>query len=137
MSTEGSRRFRANHPGYDAAMRKKHQLTYVEAVRKTNTRRLYGISADAAFAMFEEQGHSCKVCGTTNPNDNLSRWHVDHDHATGEVRGVLCPQCNKALGLMKDSAHILRAAADYLDPPTEGFKKFLSLYPTSSLSMMK
>jgi len=63
---------------------------------------------------------------------NSAKWQKaiintpDELFAMFEVQGYSCP-----------SPALLRAAADYLDPPTEGFKKFLSLYPTSSLSMMK
>lgn len=52
---------------------------------------------------------SCEICGSS---DSLK---VDHDHVTMEVRGILCHNCNVALGHMKDSPGLLRKAADYLE----------------------
>ena len=52
---------------------------------------------------------ACPVCARTGP------LVVDHDHATGRVRGWLCAQCNNALGLAQDSPKILRALARYLE----------------------
>jgi hypothetical protein len=41
-------------------------------------------------------------------------WCVDHDHATGRVRGLLCAACNAALGLLQDNPRVILSAADYL-----------------------
>jgi hypothetical protein len=57
----------------------------------------------------------CAVCGRPDPE------HVDHDHATGVVRGVLCFNCNGGLGQFRDNPMFLAAAIEYLerrrDPP--------------------
>ena len=53
----------------------------------------------------------CEVCGEPS-NKTL---HIDHDHATGAVRGVLCEGCNHALGNAKDNPALLRSLADYLE----------------------
>lgn len=60
--------------------------------------------------MAEAQGHKCAICKQT-PNHTL---HADHNHATGEVRGLLCRQCNLALGGFKDSITNLSAAIAYI-----------------------
>ena len=62
--------------------------------------------------MFEEQGKSCKICDTKS-EDHLS-FHVDHCHDTGEVRGVLCNNCNAGLGMFQDNLELLFMAIDYL-----------------------
>ena len=55
---------------------------------------------------------SCDICG----KDELeSKLVVDHCHASGKVRGVLCYSCNTSLGKFKDSPELLRSAADYLE----------------------
>ncbi|MEZ0067481.1 hypothetical protein ABIA32_003494 [Streptacidiphilus sp. MAP12-20] len=51
----------------------------------------------------------CLICLSPKPE------HVDHDHETGRVRGILCFACNAALGQMKDRPDALRRAADYLE----------------------
>jgi len=75
--------------------------------------RLYRMT-DAGFAsMLAEQGGGCAVDKTHKMRG--SNWHIDHDHRTGAVRGILCGNCNKALGYAHDHPATLRALADYLE----------------------
>lgn len=74
----------------------------------------YGISPAEFQALLASQGGKCGVCQTPEPRGK-STWHVDHDHTTGIVRGILCITCNIALGMMHDDAARCRAAADYLE----------------------
>ena len=74
--------------------------------------RRYGITADQFDAMVEAQGGVCALCRARKPE------HVDHDHLTGAVRGVLCSCCNQGLGNFRDDAATLRLAADYLERTT-------------------
>lgn len=63
--------------------------------------------------LLTQQEHSCAICKTHQ--SKLKRvLNVDHDHVTGEVRGLLCDACNRALGYFKDSVQILKTAQDYL-----------------------
>jgi hypothetical protein len=71
--------------------------------------RRYGISAAQAAAMIDAQGGLCAIC-RERPAE-----HVDHDHATGAVRGMLCFNCNGGLGQFRDRTELLRAAAEYLE----------------------
>ena len=66
--------------------------------------------------MVEAQQGVCRIClqPPTGGKNSSARLNVDHDHQTGLVRGLLCTNCNTAIGLMKDSPDRLRAAAMYL-----------------------
>lgn len=61
----------------------------------------------------------CEICGgppDRAPSDAFeATLHIDHDHETGAVRGLLCYKCNLAVGLFKNSPDLLRAAALYLE----------------------
>jgi hypothetical protein len=73
------------------------------------------MTLDEYNAMLAEQGGVCAVCSRP-PTSGIS-LHVDHDHATGRIRGLLCFRCNNALGDLEDDPALLRAAARYLEPP--------------------
>jgi hypothetical protein len=68
----------------------------------------YGIDEEAAGKLIEEQGGLCPLC--------LDAWavHIDHDHATRRVRGVLCFNCNGGLGRFQDDVVKLGRAIEYL-----------------------
>lgn len=83
--------------------------------REWNLRTTYGIGqADYERMLLEQDGH-CATCAVTEDESHRGRLHVDHDHATGEVRGLLCANCNRAIGLAADSPSRLRRMADYLE----------------------
>jgi len=73
----------------------------------------YGLSAARYDALMDQQGGRCAVCG--GPPTGQGRLHVDHDHATSLVRGLLCHDCNTGIGSLKDDLSILRAAVAYLE----------------------
>ena len=73
----------------------------------------YKISLDDYDAMMKVQGGVCKICGTDNPN-GPGRFHVDRNHTTGKVRGLLCNKCNLGLGAFNDDINILAKSIQYL-----------------------
>ena len=89
------------------------------SLRKNNLKSRYGIDLDIYFSMLEKQNNKCAICETKENNvlGNRAKWSfsVDHNHITGKIRGLLCNQCNRAIGMLKDDAALLRKAADYLD----------------------
>lgn len=84
--------------------------------RHSRLARTYGFTPDAFEAMFDKQGNQCAICHTKN----ASQWAIDHDHASDNlphgkrVRGILCYQCNQALGLFKDSPDVMSRAIEYV-----------------------
>jgi len=73
----------------------------------------YGIGLEEYNEMLNQQGGKC-ACGSTTGRSNAEALHVDHDHNTGLIRGLLCHRCNRAIGLVDDPAS-LRALADYIE----------------------
>ena len=71
----------------------------------------YGITKEQYDEMFANQGGKCAVCGGQDRRGVLC---VDHDHATGKVRGLLCNNCNATLGHAHDRPDILLGLAEYL-----------------------
>lgn len=75
----------------------------------------FGITADEAERMLAEQGGTCAICTQPISDKRGFEPHIDHDHATGKVRGVLCFHCNAGLGQFGDDIERLRAAIAYLE----------------------
>lgn len=72
-----------------------------EYARKRSFEQRRGITHEERDAMLVEQGGVCAACGSDDPGSSVG-WHVDHDHETGENRGILCSPCNVALGHARD-----------------------------------
>lgn len=74
----------------------------------------YGITLEEYEVLLESQNFKCKICGS---KENTQGWRlaVDHCHKTGRVRGLLCHNCNRALGLFKDNAENLKKAIWYVE----------------------
>lgn len=76
-------------------------------------RRQHGITlAEKREMLFLQRG--CGICAAP-PTEDLSQWETDHDHVTGNIRGILCTRCNTGLGLLRDDPAVLLAAVAYLD----------------------
>lgn len=89
----------------------RYPAVYAAAKRDSHLRKQYGLSLAALADLIAGQGGVCAICG----DDLTDRTpHVDHDHATGLVRGVLCPPCNMGLGSFRDDPDRMLAALFYL-----------------------
>lgn len=97
-----------DHLRYYAAQKVKDPEFY----RRGNLRK-YGITIEQFDAMLESQGGVCAVC--KGPALGKGRYHVDHDHDTGKIRGLLCHKCNVALGMVQDSREHLTRLIQYLE----------------------
>lgn len=78
--------------------------------RRSMLRTRYGLTLEQVDAQIEAQGGVCALCH----KEFSGTPHVDHDHATGALRGVLCATCNRALGMLGDDAHGLARALNYV-----------------------
>ncbi len=86
--------------------RKEHGEAYRSAWARAKK---YGITADEYLALVEKQDGKCGICRVNDPD-----LVVDHCHNSGQIRGLLCNRCNRAIGLLGDTYESLQAAADYL-----------------------
>jgi len=73
----------------------------------------YGLSRDQYELMIKNQNNRCIICG--NPFTTPKHTHIDHDHKTGSVRGVLCSNCNTGIGFFRENIDIMISAIKYLD----------------------
>lgn len=92
-----------------------------KAQRDAYYKRVYGITTDEWERMYNAQGGVCYICkeeGFLMDEKHEAKLMVDHDHETGAVRGLLCHNCNRALGLLKDDKERLRRAIEYLEGAT-------------------
>jgi Recombination endonuclease VII len=88
--------------------------------RAASLRTKYGITLDQYQSLLDKQNGGCAICGKT-PEQERKNLAVDHNHVTGEVRGLLCFHCNhKKVGRWRDGT-ILRKIADYVDQGTGWF----------------
>lgn len=97
-------------------MRRREARNTPEGIRKSKNRDLvrhYGITLDEWESMFAAQAGNCAIC--RDPLAEGKHTHVDHDHETGAVRGLLCVHCNLMLGHAKKGVHSLRMAIAYLE----------------------
>ncbi len=110
-NAEASRLFRKNNPEaakrYDAKRRDTKKRFWIED--------RYGLTTEQFEALKTAQHNVCAICGTNRELGRGKELHVDHNHETGEVRGLLCNFCNRGLGLFRDSVDLLKSAERYLN----------------------
>lgn len=85
--------------------------------RESNLKRLYGITVEQYDNMLEGQNNACAVCKRHTSNFK-TRLCVDHDHKSGEIRGLLCHYCNHRLVGRHRDPELLRTIADYISQGT-------------------
>jgi hypothetical protein len=76
--------------------------------------RVYGLTDSGYSTLLYAQGNRCAICRAQKVGGKANQFHVDHNHKTNEVRGLLCNNCNAMVGYAKDSPKILESAIAYL-----------------------
>lgn len=119
VTREQRRKWQKNYIRTHLKERSASQKAYRESeygkrrIKGWRLKRAYNITVEDYDLMMSKQGNRCAVCGGHQSEMERS-FDVDHDHETGEIRGLLCNSCNRALGLMGDSVMILENALLYL-----------------------
>lgn len=109
-------KFKDDKKEYDKEYYIKYRRT--EEVKKENKnrelKRIYNISIDQYNEIFNKQNGCCAICGIHQSRFS-KKLCVDHNHSTGEVRGLLCPKCNITLGYIESKVGIVELCKIYLD----------------------
>lgn len=119
--------YRANYP---ERVRLAKKRTNQKPENKTKARihsrrrswRQMGLDPDAIETMLQNAAH-CAICGVSHTKKRLG---PDHDHKTGQFRGLLCSKCNCGIGLFNDNPHLLERAAQYLKRHQQPTKQSVS-----------
>lgn len=106
------REYNKLHPEKHRAANLKYERVHKDRVVNRKLLQKYGISLQEKIQLFEKQLGLCAICEFKF--ETVYSAHVDHDHKTGKVRGLLCLTCNHLIGKAKDSVSILQKAATYL-----------------------
>ena len=94
------------------AFRQKHPEKQAKYSRTSNLRKNFGLTHAEYEALHDKQNGVCAICeGLCSTGRRLA---VDHNHMTGEIRGLLCSRCNRGIGLFKEQAKYLLKAAEYV-----------------------
>ena len=112
-----TRRCRTHHARKSYESRQKKYDTPAKRyayARRQRLRKNYGLTVEDYLEMSETQGGVCKICALPE-RSKFGLLHVDHDHRTNVVRGLLCSQCNTAIGKFRDDPDLMRKAIIYLE----------------------
>ena len=108
-----NRKHRPKHKERDKQYNKEYRQKFPDkcraSERNAKLKKAYGISQNDFCRLLESQGNRCKIC-----RESSEKFHVDHDHKTGKVRGLLCNLCNVGLGAFRDNVAYLENAIEYL-----------------------
>jgi hypothetical protein len=112
---EYQKKWRLKNPDYQKKYHKEYSNTPEEQSlsRARKLKKKYGLTLEQYTAMLESQNGCCIGCGSHQSTLN-HKLNVDHNHDTGKVRGLLCRECNRGIGYLKDSPEILIKLAEYL-----------------------
>ena len=108
-------RYQRNRERLRGSQREYHNRPEVREARiRRDLKNFYGITLEQYNQMVIDQGGKCPLC-TRHQDELTRRLVVDHCHETGRVRGLLCNECNKGIGLLKDNPSIMERAIRYVN----------------------
>ena len=102
------RAYQLRHPGRKPSATAKRSYN-----REWTLRRKYNLSVIDYDALLREQDGRCAICRSDEAGGK-GLFHIDHSHATGHIRGLLCTRCNLGIGALREDPLVLRAAIEYL-----------------------
>jgi hypothetical protein len=90
-----------------------------DVMRKIDIKKKFGLEYDEYLKLLESQNNICAICKQPETKldyrtGNVLNLSIDHCHASGKIRGLLCMDCNRAIGMLNDDVSILESAISYL-----------------------
>jgi hypothetical protein len=107
------REYYKEHIDKQKARSKKYYAEHRTERQQYSRKKSYGISSEEYDLLYDEQDGCCAICGK-HQSELTKALHVDHDHITGKIRGLLCKNCNILLGAADDDITILLNSINYL-----------------------
>lgn len=104
---------RKKQPSY-GKWHKNNKQKLKEYMRKYDLKRHWNMEETTYLELLNKQNNQCLICKTTEFTGKGKKAHIDHDHKTGKIRGLLCNLCNIGLGAFKDNINFLQNAIEYL-----------------------
>lgn len=121
VTRKGTQKYRSQCRKCDNARQLKYRKNYPNTSRYSKDRlksyqvkAAFGITYEEWVKLMESRGWACEICGRETESSGRT-LAIDHDHSTGDIRGVLCQRCNCAIGLLSENDETLRSAIDYLN----------------------
>ena len=108
---------------YNKAQRLKNPEATKKRDREYTLRRYWGMTTDEFEKLMIKHNRKCGICGKKERSSAKKPLVIDHDHKTGAIRGLLCDNCNRGIGLLQDSKKLLQNAIAYLDQVLEAQDK--------------
>lgn len=108
--------YQENKETYKARSKARYQInkaTILRGNKNTALLRDFGITLEQYGDLLESQNGVCAICGSVERSGK--RLAVDHGHKSGRIRGLLCGNCNRAIGLLKDDIELLHKAIRHLE----------------------
>jgi hypothetical protein len=121
--TERQKRYYEKHRERLLQINKQYRQDNAEKVAETRRRNrikiAFNITLEKYSSLLEKQGGLCAICKGVQVDGYHKNLAVDHDHETGEIRGLLCNTCNRGLGQFKDNINLMYSATRYLEQALE------------------
>jgi Autographiviridae endonuclease VII len=95
--------------------KRKNDPAYIAARSNRNYKKKYGLSKQEVQYLHTIQNNKCAICDVPASTQRYGVLKVDHNHTTGNIRGLLCSACNLGIGYFKENITAIKEAANYLD----------------------
>jgi len=112
---EYQREYNKTHPDKIRENSQKYLKAHPKLKKEYNLKYNYGLSITEFDNLLLAQDNKCPICGQPLDLQNPHNVNVDHDHLTGKVRGILCRNCNLAIGFLRDNPEYAKRASEYLE----------------------